>query len=78
MNKCQRQGFQKIFTVTAMPVVDTSLSSVYVWIARGSQDTSIDIDHWANPPTRENRSTVGTCPRSHVHSDVRPMSLKRR
>lgn len=53
MNKCQRQGFQKVFTVTAMPVVDT-LSSVYVWIARGSQDTSLGIGHWANSFTKEN------------------------
>lgn len=76
MNKHQQYGFQKIFTVTAMPVVDTSLSSVYVRVARGSQDTSIDTDHWANPPIKENRSTVGTCPGSHVSSHIKPMSLK--
>lgn len=43
----------KGFTVTATLVVDT-LSSVYVWIARGSQDTSLDIGHWANSLTKEN------------------------
>lgn len=53
MNKCQWRGFQKVFTVTAMPMVDT-LSSVYVWIARGSQDTWLGIGHWTNSFTKEN------------------------